>query len=146
VTRLETFAASALQGLLAARTNLDIEGEIEMAWRYADGMEAKAKRREAGADEAPDECEPITLTADVDFALALAEGLPAAAAAGYHFSNRERRIIGEVLDAYGTASDVGAPFSGRCELTHRFCEVCRFSFPAHSRELEPRREVGQCSG
>ena len=138
VTRPETFAARALQGLIAARTNLDIEGEIAVAWRYADGMEAEARSREAAA--APGEGEPITLTADVDFALALAEGLTAAAAAGYHFSNRERRIIGEVRDAYGAAGDIGAPFSGRCELTHRFCEVCRCTFPA------PPLEADQCSG
>ena len=147
MTRLETFAASALQGLMAARTNLDIAGEIDMAWRYAEGMEAEARRREAGADVAPDdEDQSIKLTADVDFALALAEGLTAAAAAGYHFSNRERRIIGEVLDAYGTASDVGAPFSGRCELTHRFCEVCRFTFPARESGAREPQEVEQCSG
>ena len=130
MTRHETFAADALQGLLAARTNLDIAGEIDMAWRYADGMEAEARRREAAAAD-----QAITLTADVDFALALAEGLTAAAAAGSHFSNRERRIIAEVRDAYGAATGNGAPFSGRCELTHRFCEVARFTFPP--RESDP---------
>ena len=131
MTRHETFAADALQGLIAARTNLDIAGEIAMAWRYADGMEAEARRREAGGAECP-EGRPITLTADVDFALALAEGLTAAAAAGYHFANREQRIIGEVLDAYGAATGTGEPFSGRCELTHRFCEVARYTFPPRS--------------
>ena len=151
MTRHEKFAASALQGLIAARTNLDVEGEIEMAWRYADGMEAEARRREAADGVAPAEGEPITLTADVDFALALAEGLTAAATAGYHFSNRERRIIGEVRDAYGTASDIGAPFAGRCELTHRFCEVRRFTFPAReprARETGARtpQEADRCSG
>ena len=140
MTRHETFAARALQGLIAARTNLDIAGEIDMAWRYADGMETDARRREAAAADGCPDAQPITLAADVDFALALAEGLTAAAAAGYHFSNRERRIIGEVRDAYGSASDIGAPFSGRCELTHQFCEVCRFTFPA------PPLEVDQCSG
>ena len=139
MTRHETFADGALQGLIGARTNLDIAGEIEMAWRYADGMEAAARRREAGAEDVcPGDAQPITLTADVDFAPALAEGLTAAAAAGYHFSNRERRIIGEVRDAYGSASDIGAPFSGRCELTHKFGEVCRYTFPV--------READQCSG
>ena len=143
LTRHETFAARALQGLIAARTNLDIAGEIETAWRYADGMEAEARRREGAEDVSAGEGRLITLTADVDFALALAEGLPAAARAGCHFSNRERRIIGEVREAYGSASDVGAPFSGRCELTHKFCEVCRFTFPAR----EPRaQEAAPCSG
>ena len=148
MTRHETFAAGALQGLIAARTNLDIAGEIETAWRYADGMEAEARRREAAAEDVcPGAAQPITLTADVDFALALAEGLTAAAAAGYHFSNRERRIIGEVRDAYGSASEIGAPVSGRCELTHRFCEVCRFTFPARQPCAEALPlEADQCSG
>ena len=123
MTRHESFAADALQGLIAARTNLDIAGEID--------MEAEARRREAGGAECR-EGRPITLTADVDFALALAEGLTAAGAVGYHFANRERRIIGEVRDAYGAATGTGEPFSGRCELTHRFCEVARYTFPPRS--------------
>ena len=145
MTRHETFAASALQGLIAARTNLDVAGEVDMAWRYADCMETAARRREA-ADGCPDEGAPITLTANVDFALALAECLTAAAAAGYQFTNRERRIIGEVCDAYGLAGDISAPFSGRCELTHRFCEVCRSTFPDRESCAREPQEAEQCSG
>ena len=133
MTRHETFAADALQGLIAARTNLDIAGEIETAWRYADGMEAEARRREADAAD-----QSITLAADAGFSVALTEGLPAAAGGGFHFSNRERRIIGEVRDAYGLASGAGEPFAGRCELTHRFCDVRRYTFPV--------READLCSG
>ena len=52
-----------------------------MAWRYADGMEAEARSRDAAAaDGTCADAQPITLAADVDFALALAEGLTAAAA------------------------------------------------------------------
>ena len=76
MTRNETFAATALQGLIAARTNLDIQQEIETASRYAD-----------------------------------------------------RRIIGEVLNAYGCADGAGTSFFGRCELTHCFADVCQFTFP-----------------
>ena len=93
MTRHETFAASALQGLIAARTNFDIQEEVETAWRYADGMEAEAARR-------------------------------------------DRRLIGEVLDAYGRATDAGGkPFFGRCELSHTFAEVCRFAF--QPKQAEP---------
>ena len=51
----------------------------------------------------------MTITADYAFALALAEGSEAATGAGHEFTNRDRRVIGEVLDAYGGA---GAPFYG----------------------------------
>ena len=133
MTRHETFAAAGLQGLIAARTNLDIAGEIETAWRYADGMEAEAKRRDlvAFADERPADL-PVTVTASHAFAAALTDGYEAACRAGCEFTNRDRRIITEVLDAYGTAEAAGPPFFGRCELTHRFCDVAQFLFPARS--------------
>jgi len=120
MTRHESYAASALAGLLAARTNLDIEGEIEAAWRYADGMEAEAARR---------------AKQDVADKSAL-EGLEAATEQGIEYSNRERRLIGEVLDAYGRATDVGNSFQGRCELTHTLTEVCRFTFLPRQEERE----------
>ena len=136
MTRIERFAARALQGLLAARTGLDaasdvVAGEVATAWSYADAMETEAKRRElvAFAHERPADL-PVTVTADHAFATALTEGSAAAARAGHEFTSRDRRVIGEVLDAYGIAGAAGAPFSGRCELTHRFCEVRRFTFPA----------------
>ena len=127
--RHETFAASALQGIIAARTDFDIEGEIELAWRYADGMEREAARRGklAMADQLPYDCE-VTITATADYSYALIEGLEAAAEQGIAYSNRDRRLIGEVLDAYGRAKDAGNSFSGRCELSHTFTEVCRFTF------------------
>ena len=129
MTRHETYAASALQGLIAARTNLDIQGEIETAWRYADGMEAEAARRAklAMADQLPYDCE-VTITAQADYRYALVEGFQAADEAGIEYSNRDRRLIGGVLDAYGRAQDAGNPSFGRCELSHTFAEVCRFTF------------------
>ena len=133
MTRHETFAAAALQGLLAARTNLDIAAEIETAWRYADGMEAEAKRRDlvAFADERPADL-PVTVTAAHAFAAALTDGYEAACRAGCEFTNRDRRIITGVLDAYGTAEAAGPPFFGRCQLTHRFCDVSHFLFAARN--------------
>ena len=134
MTRHESYAASALQGLIAARTNFDIEGEIETAWRYADGMEAEAARRAKleMADQLPYDC-AVTITARADFSTALIDGCQAAVDQGIEYSNRERRLIGEVLDAYGCATDAGNSFQGRCELTHTFDEVCRFTF-------QPRQE------
>jgi hypothetical protein len=131
VTRHERFAARALQGLLAARTNLDIKGEVGLAWRYAERMEAEAKRRELSmlAAERPADL-PVTITVSYVFALALTEGYETATDAGLEFTNRERRVIREVLAAYGTAASAGELFYGRCELTQCWCEVAQFSFPA----------------
>ena len=131
MTRQERFAAGALQGLIAARTNLDIKGEIGLAWRYAERMEAEARRREliGLADERPEDL-PMTITASYVFALALTEGYEAATAAGFEFTNRERRVLREILEAYGTADGAGELFYGRCALTHRYCEVALFRFPA----------------
>ena len=131
MTRHESYAASALAGLLAARTNLDIEGEIEAAWRYADGMEAEAARR--GQQDVADK---VTITAAAHLSYALLEGLEAATEQGIEYSNRERRLIGEVLDAYGCAHDAGNSFQGRCELTHTFDQVCRFTFLPRQEERE----------
>ena len=134
MTRYERFAASALQGLIAARTNLDLKAEIGLAWRYAERMEAEARRREliGLADERPDDL-PVTITASYVFALALTEGYAAAIGAGLGFTNRERRVVREVLEAYGTADGAGELFYGRCALTHRYCEVTLFTFPARER-------------
>ena len=131
MTRHERFAASALRGLLAARTNLDIKSEIGLAWRYAERMEAEAKRREliVLAAERPTDL-PVTISASYVFALALTEGYETAIAAGLEFTNRERRLLREVLAAYGPAASAGELFYGRCELTQRWCEVTQFSFPA----------------
>ena len=74
MTRNEAFAATALQGLIAARTNLDIQQEIETAWRYADAMEAVAKQRDI-LDLAAEGREdlPVTITAKAAFHLPLME-------------------------------------------------------------------------
>ena len=130
MTRIESFAATALRGLLAARTNLDVKGEIGLAWRYAERMEAEARRREliVLAGERPADI-PVTITASYVFALALTEGYEAAIAAGFEFTNRERRVIREVLEVYGTAEGGNELHFGRCELTQRLCEVAQFSFP-----------------
>ena len=135
MTRLERFAAKALQGLLAARTNLDIKSAVGLAWRYAERMETEARRREliGIADERPDDM-PVTITASYVFALALTEGYEAATGAGFEFTNRERRVVREVLEAYGTADGSGELFFGRCALTHRYCEVALFTFPARARD------------
>ena len=134
MTRHERFAACALQGLIAARTNLDLKAEIGLAWRYAERMEAEAKRHEliGITDQRPHDM-PVMITASYVFALALTEGYEAAVGAGFEFTNRERRIVREVLEAYGTADGAGELFYGRCALTHRFCEVALFTFPARAR-------------
>ena len=73
-------------------------------------------------------CE-VTIQAQARFSCALVEGMEAAGEQGIDYSNRDRRLIGEVLAAYGRASGaVERPFFGRCELSHTFAEVCRFTF------------------
>jgi hypothetical protein len=93
-------------------------------------MEAEAGRRDLVvlAAERPTDI-PVTITASYVFALALTEGYEAATCAGIEFTNRERRLIREVLEAYGTAEGASELHYGRCELTHRLCEVAQFSFP-----------------
>ena len=137
MTRNEAFAATALQGLIAARTNLDIQQEIETAWRYADAMEAVAKQRdilELAAERREDL--PVTITAKAAFHLPLMEGITIALESGCDYSNRDRRIIGEVLNAYGCADGAGTSFFGRCELTHCFTDVCQFTFPPRTERTE----------
>ena len=134
ITRHETFAASALQGLIAARTNLDIQQEIETAWRYADAMEAEAARRAKLAMADQLDC-AVTITAKAAFRYAFVEGIEAAREQGIEYPNRERRLIGEVLDTYGRAKDAGHPGFGRYELSHTFAEVCRFTF--QPKQAEP---------
>ena len=136
MTRIESFAANALRGLLASRTTLGIKGEIAMSWRYAEGMEAKRRELTALACDRPEDM-PVTITASYVFALALTEGYEAAVGAGFEFTNRERRVLREVLETYGTADGAGELFYGRCALTHRCCEVALFTFPARERD---RRE------
>ena len=130
MTRIERFASTVLQGFIAASTNLDYVEEVETAWRYADQLEAVAKQRDILklANEPPEDM-PVTITAKAIFHLPFMEGITIAAENGCDFSNRDRRIVGEILDAYGCATEGGAPFFGRCELTHTFADVCRYTFP-----------------
>ena len=69
----------------------------------------------------------VTITANAYFSYALLEGLEAATEQGIEYSNRERRLIGEVLDAYGRATAAGNSFQGRCELT----QYVRPGLPLH---------------
>ena len=80
------------------------------------------------ADERP-EAMPVAITAKAAFHLPLMEGITIALESGCDYSNRDRRIIGEVLNAYGCADGAGTSFFGRCELTHCFTDVCQFTFP-----------------
>ena len=92
------------------RTNLDIQQEIETAWRYADAMEAEAARRAKLAMADQLDC-AVTITAKAAFRYAFVEGIAAARGQGIEYPNRERRLIGEVL------------------------EVCRFTF--QPKQAEP---------
>ena len=98
---------------------------------------AAAKRRDwvQLADERPEDM-PVTLTAKTIFHLPFTEGISIALENGCDYSNRERRIIGEVLDAYSRATGAGLPFFGRCELTHVFTDVARFTFPPRTGHTE----------
>ena len=118
MTRKERFAAAALTGLLAARCNLKIQEEVGFSWRYGELMEAAAKRRQPS--------EHIEIQALTTLSLALMFGLQEARGV---LSNRERRIVTEVIGAYGRAvsSDEDERFD-RCELTHRFGMVTIFTF------------------
>ena len=118
MTRKERFAAAALTGLLAARCNLEIQDEVGFSWRYGELMEAAAKRRQPS--------EHIEIQALTTLSLALMFGLQEARGV---LSNREHRIVTEVIGAYGRAvsSDEDERFD-RCELTHRFGMVTIFTF------------------
>ena len=135
MTRHENFAAAALQGLIAARTNLDVDQEVETAWRYADEMEAGARQRDLEAGERA-EAQPVVVTARAAFHQAFMAGITNAAESGCEYPNRDRRIIGEVLGAYGRASGAGEPYYGRCELTHEFTDVSRYTFPPRTERSE----------
>ena len=107
------------------------QGAAAETHAFLDGYtEAETARRAqlARADQLPHDCK-VTIQAKADFSYALVEGIEAAREQGLEYTNRERRLIGEVLNAYGRAKDAGGtPFFGRCELSHTFAEVCRFTF------------------
>ena len=88
-------------------------------------------------------CHPPNVTACADFAVALLHGLDEASKQGLDFTNRERRVIGEVIDAYGTANSESAPFEGVCQLTYRCAQVQTFTFAPRCDDAgaqEPRRD------
>ncbi len=132
MTRHERFAAAALQGLIAARTNLDIEAEIETAWRYADGMEAIAKRRESR--NAALEADQVEIVAHERYAFALTYGLEAAHKEnGDSFTELEARAIAEAVGNYGLAVAASIETSyERCTLSgyQGTCRVYTFHVPA----------------
>ena len=146
MTRHETFATDALQGLIAARTNLDIAAEVETAWRYADAMEAEARRREAGADDdspgarevrrdaLPDGgIDTVELVASERFADALTGGDGLGGEDGAGFTEREMAAIGETIGNFGLAVGVSdAREYQRCEISgfQCWCRVYTFHVQA----------------
>ena len=144
MTRHERFAAIALQGLIAARTNLDIEGEVEMAWRYADHMETVARLREAevpGARAAARDAvvdagnDVVEIVAGARYACALTHGLDAAVSEnGDTFSDREARAIVETIGNFGLAVAAGA------DTTHQRYEMSGFQCPCRTYTFHVRAE------
>lgn len=142
MTRHETFAADSLQGLIAARTNLDIAGEVEMAWRYADAMEAEARLREAGTDDdSPGAREArrdalldqgidtVELVTSERFADMLTGGAGAGDEDGAGFTERETAAIGETIGNYGLAVGVSdAREYQRCEISGFQCWCRTYTF------------------
>lgn len=142
MTRIEKFAAAGLQGVLAARTNLDVAGEIETAWQYADGMEAEAVRRERAGDHDPaaaiaapcDDVEAVELVASERYAAVLTGGLDAAEA-GDAFTERETAALGATIGNFGRAVSVSEDREYlRCELSGFQCWCRTYSFRVDVRE------------
>lgn len=135
MTRLESFAAAGLQGVLAARTNLDIAGEIEVAWRYAEGMEAEAVRRERAGDQdpaaaiaAPYDVETVELVASERYADVLTGRLDVAES-GDAFTERETTALGATIGNFGRAAGVSEDREYlRCELSGFQCWCRRYTF------------------
>ena len=142
MTRHERFAATALQGLIAARTNLDIAGEVEMAWRYGDAMEDTARQRELLLDDedspgaraakrdalADQGIETVELVANERYECALTRGLEAAQRDD-EFTDREAAILNETIGNFGLAVSVGDDREyQRCELSDFQCWCRTYSF------------------
>ena len=143
MTRHERFAATALQGLIGARSNLDIGGEVEMAWHYGDAMEDAARQRERllddegrhGAREAKRDAladqgiEAMELVANERYECALTAGLEAALRAGADFTDREAATIAETIDRFGLAVSVGNDREyQRCALSGFQCWCRSYTF------------------
>ena len=142
MTRHERFAAIALQGLIAARSNLDIAGEVEMAWRYGDAMEDAARQRELLLDDedspgaraakrdalADQGIETVELVANERFERALTHGLEAAQRDD-EFTDREAAILNETIGNFGLAVSVGDDREYQCcELSEFQCWCRTYSF------------------
>ena len=142
MTRHERFAATALQGLIAARSNLDIAGEVEMAWRYGDAMEDTARQRELPGDEdspgaraaqrdalADQGIEALDLVAGERYERALTAGLDAAVRCGDQFTDREAAAIAETIGNFGVAVSVSAASEYlRCALSGFQCPCRTYTF------------------
>ena len=152
MTRHETFAATALQGLVAARTNLDIQGEIETAWRYADGMESVAKLREnindvdsPGAREAARDAllkkgVHLEIVARERFADALMHGIAHAHDNGQELTENEEKNLAGILANFGTAvAATDERTYARCEISGFQGMCCTFTF--HDRRRQSDREA-----
>ena len=132
----QPYAASALPGLIAARTNLDIQQEIETAWRYADGMETAAARRAllARADQNSPRLQGDHL-GQGRFPLCVRRGDRGRPRAGHRVlqprpapDRRSTRHLRPRLAA------LEKPGCGRGELSPTFAEVCRFTFQPQQAE------------
>ena len=146
MTRNETFAATALQGLIAARTNLDIQQEVETAWRYADAMEAVATLRERAAEDtqpARQATRDALLDAGIDvvevvaltrYTCALTYGLDAARNENDDtFTDLEAKAIAATIRQYGRAVSCSTDtFRARCTLSgyQGTCRSYEFHVPA----------------
>ena len=147
MTRNETFAATALQGLIAARTNLDIQPEVETAWRYADAMETVAKQRDRinaeDSHPAREAAREALLEAGVDvveivaltrYTCALTYGLDAARNENDDtFTDLEAKAIAATIRQYGRAVSCSTDtFRARCALSgyQGTCRSYEFHVPA----------------
>ena len=131
--RWEAFAAAALTGIMAAPRydDMSTNQRIDHACALADRMEAAAKARLRRAAEEDGGFEIIAQTA---FAHGLMYGpVRAQEEFGITYSNRDRRIVTEVVEGYGIARHAYDPHVGRCELTHIFgVDVQRYVYgPTH---------------
>ena len=128
-TQSEEADRAARQALIdAIESRLQPDGSVVVG-------SARSSALRSLADERP-EAMPVAITAKATFHLPFTEGITIALENGCDYSNRDRRIIGEVLDAYGRATGAGLPFFGRCELTHDFTDVARFTFPPRTEHAE----------
>ena len=95
----------------------------------------------AAYDQLPHDC-AVTITAKADFRYAFVQGIEAAREQGIEYSNRDRRLIGEVLAAYGRASGaLEKPGFGPLRAVPYVRRGLPLHLPAQAgrTELKPRR-------